>query len=324
MKRRNFIGLGLLTLTMLHGSVRAQESIYPDRPIRLVLGFPPGGSSDMVARLLAKHLTEQMKVAVVVENKTGAGGIIAAKNVERAHPDGYTLLYATSSVVLTPSLYKVPPFDPVKNFVPVSLVATAPLVMVANPAFPAKNVKEFVAYARSHPGMPYATTGTGINSHLAGAQFDRAFELNMTPVAYRGGAPALADVAAGHISMMFNVITDTLPQIEGGRVRALAVLSAQRSPLLPDVPTLAEASERQGLEVGAWHTVIGPKGIPPVIVARLEKEIAIAVKDPSFKARLEELGSESLPGDSAAAASLVKSEYEKWGKLIHELHISVE
>jgi len=324
MKRRNLIAVSLLTLTMLHGSVHAQESTYPDRPIRLVLGFPPGGSSDMVARLLAQYLTKQIKVSVVVENKTGAGGIIAAKDVERAHPDGYTLLYATSSVVLTPSLYKVPPFDPIKDFIPVSLVATAPLVMVVNPAFPAKNVKEFVAYAKNHPGMPYATTGTGINSHLAGAQFDRAFALKMTPVAYRGASPALTDVAAGHVPMMFNVITDTIQQIQGDRVRALAVLSAKRSPLLPNIPTLAEATGRQGLEVGAWHTVLAPKNTPAAIVARLEKEIDTVVRDPAFKAKLEELGSESLPGDSAAAGALLKSEYKKWGKLIRELNISVD
>jgi tripartite-type tricarboxylate transporter receptor subunit TctC len=244
--------------------------------------------------------------------------------VARSRPDGYTLLYATSSVVLTPSLYKAPPFNPVTDFSAVSLVATAPLVMVVNPSFPAKDVLEFIAYAKNHRGMPYATTGIGINSHLAGAQFDRAFGLGMTPVSYRGGAPAMTDVAGGHVGMMFNVITDTLSQIKAGRVRALAVLSAARSPSLPDVPTLAEATGRSGLEVGAWHVVLGPKGLPGGVIARLEKEIAKAVNDPSFRSQLTELGSEGLPGDSTAAASYMKAEYEKWGRLIHDLKISAE
>lgn len=324
MKRRSLLGIAMLGLCSAAGTVRADSPQYPDRPIRLVLGFPPGGSSDVVARLLAKHLTEQMKVAVVVENKPGAGASIAAMEVARSRPDGYTLLYATSSVVLTPSLHKVPPFNPITDFEAISLVATAPLVMVVNPAFPAKDVSEFIAYARSHRGMPYATTGIGINSHLAGAQFDRAFSLGMTPVSYRGGAPAMTDVAGGHVSMMFNVITDTLPQIKAGKVRALAVLSATRSPSLPDVPTLAEATSHAGLEVGAWHAILGPKGMPSDVVARLQREIGIAVNDPSFKARLADLGSESLPGDSTVAASYMKAEYEKWGKLIHNLRISAD
>jgi tripartite-type tricarboxylate transporter receptor subunit TctC len=172
--------------------------------------------------------------------------------------------------------------------------------------------------------MPYATTGIGINAHLAGAQFDRAFSLGMTPVAYRGGAPALTDVAAGHIGMMFNVITDTLSQIRAGKVRPLAVLSATRSPLLPDVPTLAEATSRAGLEVGAWHAVLGPKDVPAHVVAVLQKEIGVAVNNPAFKAQLTDLGSESLPGDSVAAAAYIKAEYEKWGRLIHDLKISVD
>jgi tripartite-type tricarboxylate transporter receptor subunit TctC len=324
MKRHTILGIAVLALCSIVGSAHADGPRFPDRPIRLVLGFPPGGSSDVVARLLAKRLTEQMNVAVIVENKPGAGASIAAMDVARSRPDGYTLLYATSSVVLTPSLYKVQPFNPIADFTPISMVATAPLVMVVNPSFPARDVREFIAYARSHRGMPYATTGIGINSHLAGEQFDMAFGLGMTPVAYRGGAPAMTDVAAGHIGMMFNVITDTLSQVKAGRVRALAVLSAQRSPLLPDVPTLAEAAGRPGLEVGAWHVVLGPKGLPTGVVARLEKEIGIAVNDPAFKSRLLELGSESLQGDSNAAASYMKVEYEKWGKLIHDLKITAE
>jgi tripartite-type tricarboxylate transporter receptor subunit TctC len=324
MKRRAILGFAVLALCPIAGTARADDARFPDRPIRLVVGFPPGGSTDVLARLLAKQLADQMHVAVIVDNKPGAGASIAAMEVARSRPDGHTLLYATSSVVLTPSLYKVPPFDPIADFVPISMVAAAPLVMVVSPSFPARDAQAFISYAKGHRGMPYATTGTGINSHLAGEQFDLAFGLGMTPVAYRGSAPAMADVAGGHVGMMFNVITDSLPQVKAGRVRALAVLSTRRSPALPGVPTLEEATARPGLEAGAWQVVLGPKGMPADIVARLEKEIAIAVNNPEFKSRLAELGSETLQGGSKAAASYMEAEYGKWGKLIHDLKLTAD
>lgn len=296
---------------------------YPSKPIRLVVGFPAGGSSDTVARMLAQKLTSQMGVSVVVDNKPGAGAMIAGLEVARAPADGYTLLYATSSIVLAPAMQKKPAFNPLKDFRPIAAVASAPLMIVVYPQFPAQTVSELIQYAKAHPGTPYAHAGVGTNVHLAAALFNKTYRLNMIGIPYRGAVPALADVVSGQVpTMIFNVVPDALGHVQAGRLRSLAILSTKRLTALPNVPTISEATGQKGLEVGAWHGVIGPVGIPDSIAQKLEREIGIAINSSDFKEKLAAMGTEPFPLDGKDFADYMKAENEKWGGLIKELGIA--
>jgi tripartite-type tricarboxylate transporter receptor subunit TctC len=303
----------------------AAADTYPSKPIRLIVAFAAGGATDVNARLLAQRLTQQLGKSVIVDNKPGAAGNIGTAEAARSAPDGYTLFYTTSAIASAPSIYKNLTFDPIRDFTPVVMIASAPLLLVANNSFEAKTVKELIDYARANPNkINYGTSGAGIVLHLAGAQLSSALNLQMQAVHYRGGAPALADVMGGQIQIMFNVIIDTMPLVQANRVRALAVTSAKRSPLLPDVPSIAEATGQEGLEIGAWHGILVPKGTPQDIVNRLNAEINIAIQHPEMRQKLLASGNEPLGGSSEQFATFIKSETVRWSKVVRDLDIRVD
>jgi len=314
---------GACVLSLAMGAATAET--YPQKPIRMVLGFAVGGAADATARLIAQGLSDRLGTSVIVENKTGASGNIAAADVARAAPDGYTLFYTTSSIASAPGLYSSLQYDPIKDFAPVSLVASAPLLFVSNPDFPPKTVQELIDHAKARPGeVLYATSGVGIVLHLAGASFADALGLDMQAVAYRGGAPAMVDVMGGQVPVMFNVIVDTKPAVDAKRLRALAITSAQRFPLMPDVPTMAEATGMEGLEIGAWHGIMVPAGTPESIIDRLNKEINHVLEDEAIRERLLAGGSEALGGSPQHFADYLQAETDRWGGVIKKLGISLE
>ena len=306
-----------LLVLVLPGPIQAQG--YPSKPVRMLLAFPPGGPTDINARLFAQKLSEQMGQQIVVDNKPGAGGNLAANEAAKAPADGYTVFYKTSAISIAPALYSNIQFDPVKDYAPVALTATVPLVLVVNPGVPAKNLQEFVAYARANPGkLNYASSGTGTITHLAGALFATQMGLQMQHVPYKGSAPAMLDVVGGQVQMMADTINTVLPFARENRVRALAIAVTRRSPQLPDVPTLEEAANLPGFEMSAWQGMVVPAATPRDIVARLNAEVNRAVQNPDLRQRLATGGSEPLGGTPEQYAAYIRSELQRWTKVVRD------
>lgn len=318
------VALALCAVAACTFAVPAASQNYPDRPVKLVVPYPPGGSADILARLLEQRLGTQLGKSVVVENKPGAGTAIGADYVARSAPDGYTILLGTvSSQAMNPALTKVG-YDPIKDFVAIAPVATIPFVLDLNPSVPAKTVKEFVAYAKAHPGeINYSSAGNGTSNHLAGALFNQTAGTNLVHVPYKGSAPALQDLVAGRVQAMFDLVTTSLPMISAGKVHAIAVTSAKRVPTLPDVPTIKEAGYPD-YEVTAWFGLFAPAGTPEAIVARLHDETARALASPEFHAHLAKLGMEPMAGSQAEFATLVKSEAAKWSGVVKAAGIKTD
>ena len=292
---------------------------YPSKPIRLLLAFPPGGPTDINARIFAQKLGESMNQQVVVDNKPGAGGNIAAAEAAKSAPDGYTIFYNTSAISIAPSLYSKLNYDVAKDFAPVALTATVPLVLVINPAIPAKSVKELVAFAKANPAkMNYGSSGSGTITHLAGALFTAQMGLTMQHIPYKGSAPALVDVAGGQTQMMIDTINTILPYVKDNRLRALAIAIQRRSAALPDVPTLEEAANLPGFEMSAWQGIVVPSGTPKDIVAKLNAEINKAVQNPDLRQRLATLGAEPLGGTSEHYAEYIRTELLRWTKVVKD------
>ena len=292
---------------------------YPSKPTRLLLAFPPGGPTDINARIFAQKLSESMNQQVVVDNKPGAGGNIAAAEAAKSAPDGYTIFYNTSAISIAPSLYSKLNYDVAKDFAPVALTATVPLVLVINPAIPAKSVKELVAFAKANPAkMNYGSSGSGTITHLAGALFTAQMGLTMQHIPYKGSAPALVDVAGGQTQMMIDTINTILPYVKDNRLRALAIAIQRRSAALPDVPTLEEAANLPGFEMSAWQGIVVPSGTPKDIVAKLNAEINKAVQTPDLRQRLATLGAEPLGGTSEQYAEYIRTELLRWTKVVKD------
>lgn len=289
---------------------------YPSRPITLVVPYPAGGSADILGRLVGQKLSTKIGQPVVVENKGGAGTAIGARAVAEAQADGYTLLMGTvSSQAINPAMAKVG-YDPVKDFTPVAPVASIPFVLVANPASPYHSVADVIAAAKVSPGtLSYASAGPGTSNHLAGEMLANAAKVKLLHVPYRGSAPALADVLANHVPLMFDLQTTSLPQIRTGKLRPLAMTSAQRSSLLPDVPTVAE-SGLPGFEVSAWFGVFAPAAVPPAIVNQLNAALMAVLKTPESEKGLREIGTDpdSRPRDEYLA--YVKGESVKYTTVV--------
>ena len=284
----------------------------------MLLAFPPGGPTDINARLFAQKLTEQTGQTFVVENRPGAGGNIAAAEAARAAPDGTTIFYNTSAITIAPALQHAP-FDPVKDFAPVALTATVPLVLAINPGVPAKNLQEFIAYARANPGkLNYASSGTGTITHLSGALFASQLGLTMQHIPYKGSAPALVDVVGGQTQMMIDTISTVLPYARDNRLRPLAVAVQRRLSVLPEVPTLEEAASLPGFEMSAWQGIVVPAATPKDIVARLNAEINRAVQNPDLRQKLALGGSEPLGGTSEHYAAYIRSELARWTKVVKD------
>jgi tripartite-type tricarboxylate transporter receptor subunit TctC len=309
--------LAVLLLILVSTSIQGQA--YPSKPVRMLLAFPPGGPTDINARLFAQKLTEQTGQPFLVENRPGAGGNIAAAEAARAAPDGATIFYNTSAITIAPALSSSVPFDPVKDFAPVALTATVPLVLAINPGVPAKNLQEFLAYAKANPGkLNYASSGSGTITHLSGALFVSQLGLKMQHIPYKGSAPALVDVVGGQTQMMIDTISTVLPYARDNRLRPLAVAVQRRLAVLPEVPTLEEAANLPGFEMSAWQGILVPAATPREIVVKLNTEINRAVQNPDLRQKLALGGSEPLGGTSEQYAAYIRSELQRWTKVVKD------
>ena len=290
---------------------------YPTKPIRIVVPFPAGGATDTLARAAAQKLTEAWGQPVVVDNRPGAGGNIGSELVAKAAPDGYTLEMGTVGThAINASLYAKMPYDHVKDFAPVILVASVPNVLVVNPAVPANSVQELIAYAKANPGkLNFASSGSGTSIHLSGELFKVMAGVQMTHIPYKGSAPALQDLIGGQVQLMFDNLPPSLPQIKGGKLRALAVTSTVRAPALPDVPTVAEAG-LPGFEASSWFGILAPAGTPPDIIAKLNAEIAKWLASPEAKERMLALGANAAGGSPEDFAKHIAAETVKWQKVV--------
>jgi tripartite-type tricarboxylate transporter receptor subunit TctC len=321
--RRTFLHL-VAGATVLPGVSRiARAQTYPSRPVHIIVGFPAGGPNDIVARLIGQWLSERLGQQFVIENRPGAGGIIAAEAVVNAPPDGYSLLMAGAPQAIGTSLYDNLNFNLVRDVAPVASIVRVPLVMEVNPAVPAKTISEFIAYANANPGkLNMASGGNGTSDHVCGELFKMMSGVNMILVPYRGAAPALIDLLGGQIQVLFDVMTSSIEYIRAGRLRALAVTTATRSRALPDIPTVGEFVP--GYEASAWYGVGVPKNTPADVVAKLNQEINLGLADPKIKARLTEMGGTALLGSPADFGRLLADETEKWAKVIKVAGIKPE
>ena len=291
---------------------------FPTKPLRFVIGLAPGGATDIMARALAQKLTESLAQPVIVDNRSGAAGSIAAALVAKSPADGYTLLFVSSSFAINPGLYRDLPFDPVRDLAPISLIAAAPFLLVVNPALPAGTVKELIALAKARPGsLNYSSGGNGSSGHLAGELFKSLAGVTLTHVPYKGAGPATVDVIAGQIQMTFASVVSALPHVKAGRLRALGVTSEKRSGALPQLPTISEAGVK-GYHVETWYGALAPAGTPAAIVGKLNTEIARAVKRPDMQERMASEGAEPIGGTPAQFATFLESEIKKWGAIIRE------
>ena len=290
---------------------------FPNRPINLVVGFPPGGINDIVARVVGQKLGEALGQPVIIENKSGAGGTIGAEFVAKARPDGYTLLLGSvSNIAMAPSQYKSLPYDPEKDFAPVALLAAAPNILVVNPAFPVHSVKDLIALARRKPGsISYASAGNGTSNHLTVELLKVLAHIDLVHIPYKGDAPAVTDVIAGQVPMMFPTLPVALPHIRSGKLRAIAVSSARRTSLAPDIPTVAESGGLPDFQVSVWVGILAPAHTPKDVVDRLSAELTKIVQLPEVKNKLASLGAEPAPQDSARFASYIATETAKWSKV---------
>jgi tripartite-type tricarboxylate transporter receptor subunit TctC len=309
----------LLAVLALPQAALAQG--YPARPVRMIVGFAPGGPTDVFARLLAQKLSENLGKQFFVENITGGTGNIATGQAAKAVPDGYTLMIAFSSHVVNPTLFERVPYDPYKDFEPVTLAVSSTTVLTVNPSVPARNVAELVALIRSGSvKYSFASGGTGAQPHLAGEQFRLSLGLDLVHVPFNGGGPAIAAVVAGHTPIGFNALTPALPQIKDGKLRALAVTSKARSQILPDVPTMTEAGYPD-IEGDSWVGVLVPTGTPKPIVTLLHGEITRIIADPEMKERLATVGFEPVMSTPEEFGSRIRIEIERWGKVIRAANI---
>jgi tripartite-type tricarboxylate transporter receptor subunit TctC len=290
---------------------------YPSKPTRMIVPYPPGGSADILARAIGAKLGEGLGHPVVIDNRPGAGTIIGTEATARSAPDGYTFMLGTvSSHAINPALNAKLPFDPVKDFTPLSLVASIPFAMIVHPSVQARSVQEFVALAKSRPGqLNYSSAGNGTSNHLAGELLKSMAGVDLVHVPYKGSAPALNDLVAGQVSLMFDLVLTAAPHIKSGAVRGLAVTGTQRSAVLPDLPTVAETG-LPGYEVSAWFGIFAPAGLPQPVAKRLNAEFVKVMQQPDLKQRLASLGADPLTSTPEEFATYLRSEIDKWAKVV--------
>ncbi len=306
--------------------VAAGESFaldYPTRPVHWVVGYPAGGTTDIIARLIGQWLSERLGQQFIIENKPGAGNNIGTQAVINAPPDGYTVLLVNPANAINATLYQKLPFNFLRDTAQVAGIMRVPNVMEVNPGVPAKTVAEFIAYAKAHPGkINWASSGNGTSVHLSGELFKIMTGVDLTHVPYRGSAPALTDLLSGTVHVMFDNMPSSLPHIKAGTLRALGVTTAQRSSVLPDVPTVSEAVP--GYEASAFFGMAVPKGTPAEIIEKLNREINAGLQDERVKARLADLGGSLIPGSSEDFARVVAQETEKWADVIRKGNVPLE
>jgi tripartite-type tricarboxylate transporter receptor subunit TctC len=319
-RRRDFLKVaGAGTLAAAAGTARAQAP-YPSRPVHMLLGFAAGGSSDIIGRLMCDWLSRRLGRPFVFDNRPGAGSNIATEIVAKEPPDGYTLLWCTSANAINATLYQNLNFDFMRDFAPVAGTFRVPNVLEVHPSVPVKTVPEFIAYAKANPGkLNFASGGIGATQHLAAELFKFKTGIDMRHVPYRGSAPALIDLLSGQVQVMFDLLPASIGYIRSGKLRALAVTTAERSAALPDLPTIGQFVP--GYEASTWNGVVAPKNTPAAIVERLNSEINAGLADPTIKARLADLGATGLPLSPADFGKLVAEEIDKWGKVIRFANI---
>lgn len=324
-RRRKALQISLLASAWPLHALAQGSSSYPTKSITLIVGFPPGGSGDFVARELAPRLSDALGKPVLVENKGGANGLLAANAAAAAAPDGHTLFIASMGLTTNPHLYSRNRLHPVKDFTSISLLVTLPNVLVVNPQIPVKNFDEFLRYARSRSKpLTSATTGQAAPGHLASELLKRAANVQFEFISYKGSGPALTDVVAGHVDMSMPTVLAAAPLVKAGRLRAIAITGARRSPLLPDVPTLAESGVKE-LETGSgWYGLFGPAGLPKAIVDRLSTEAIAAMKLPEVHRRFVENGADPVALNAAETAAFVAQDYKRWGDLVQAANIKGE
>jgi tripartite-type tricarboxylate transporter receptor subunit TctC len=311
-----------VALSLIGGLVQAQT--WPAKPISLIVPFPPGGTTDVLARSLAERLAPVLGQPVIVESKPGAGATIGADYVAKAKPDGYTLLVGAVHHTIASSIYRKLPYDFQKDFAPLTIVAMVPNVLVVNAANPAKSVAELVAQAKAaKPELSFGSNGNGTAQHLIGAQFQNMAGVTLLHAPYKGSGPLTTDLLGGQIAMSFDTITPVLPHIKVGKLRPLAVTTAKRSSALPDVPTLAE-SGLPGFDIGTWFGVLAPAGTPREITARLSEEMVKVIRSPEFRKRMDEIGAEPIGNTPEQMARQIREETEKFAKLVKQANVVIE
>jgi len=315
--------IALVLCSVFVGAAGAQDA-YPSRPLKFILPFPPGGGTDILGRLIAERLSASLGQPVVTENRGGAGGNVGAEAAAHSAPDGYTIVLVAPTIAISPSLYSKLNYDPVKDLAPVSLVATVPNVMITNPAVEAKNLQEFIALARSRPGaMNYGSGGAGTSNHLAGELFNIVTGAKLVHVPYKGVNLAMQGVLAGEIQLVFIGIPAALPHIKAGKLRALALVAPQRSPALPEVPTVAEAGLKD-FEVTTWYGIMTPAGTPRPIVSRLNAELVKIMHTPDVKERLAGMATDPRTSTPEEFAAYLKQEIAKWGDVVRKANLKAD
>jgi tripartite-type tricarboxylate transporter receptor subunit TctC len=313
----------IVALGALHAG-EAGAQTYPDRPVRLVVPYAPGGGADIHARLVAAHLATALGQQVLVENRPGAGSNLGTEHVARSAPDGYTLLVSSTATAVNQSMYRKLPFNVLKDFDSVSVLATVPLVVAVHPSVPAQTIPELVALAKSKPGvLNYASGGVGTANHLGGELFKLLAGVDIAHVAYKGGGPAINDLLAGHVQLLFGTVSSTYPLVKAGRLKGLATTGPKRSSAAPDLPTVIEAG-LPGYEVTAWYGVLAPTGTPRPILERLAREIDRIVQLPDIQTAFQKQGSEAVGGTTEVASRFLHREVETWEKVVKASNMTAE
>jgi len=315
--------LPLVAIVMLLMPIRESEAAYPDRPIRLIVGFPPGGAADILGRIAAQRLTEGVGQQVVVDNRGGAGGLIATETAARANPDGYTLLFTSIPHVINPHLYRKVTYDAIRDFVPVVQFVVVPLMMASHPALPAKSVKELIAHAGAAPGqLNYGSGGSGSSSHLAMELFKSMAGVDLVHIPYKGVGPMITDMLGGQVRLTISSAVPLSPQVRAGKLRGLAVTSPKRSPSFPDLPAIAETVP--GYEVVNWFGILAPAGTSRVIVTRLNKDFNAGLASADLRSRLASQGADVAGGTPEEFGKVIRADFAKWAKVVRESGAKVD
>ena len=325
---RTLFGLWCFVLAAFAPAALAQgqaQDAYPSKAITLVVPVPPGGAADFIARLIGQKLSDALGQPVVISNRGGAGGTIASDNVTKSAPDGYTLfLNSITTHGIGPHLYASLPYDPVKDFTPVIFVANLPLIMTINSGHQMKSVADVIAYAKANPGkLSFASSGNGGAPHLAGELLQNVAGIKMLHVPYRGSGPAVVDVGAGRVDIMFDAVPSLLPLIQAGKLRPLAAASAARNPIVPDAPTFAELGIK-GMEISLWYGLVGPGGLPQSVVQRLNTELAKILKTPEIRDSFAKQGAVPTGGSPQDYAAFMRDESARWGEVVRRNNIKIE
>jgi tripartite-type tricarboxylate transporter receptor subunit TctC len=314
----------LFVLATIAAAAAAHADTWPSKPVTLVVPFPPGGTTDVLARALAEKLTTSLGQTVIVESKPGAGATLGADFVAKSKPDGYTLLMGAVHHTIAPSVFKKVPYDLQKDFAPITTVALVPNVLTVSATNPAKSVADLVAQAKAQPGkLNYGSNGNGTAQHLIGTQFENVNAIEITHIPYKGSGPLVTDLIGGQVTMSFDTVTPVLPHIKAGKLKALAVTTAKRSTALPDVPTLAEAGVK-GIDTGTWFGLLAPVATPKEITTRLHAEVTKTLAQPEFRKRLEEIGAEPVGNTPEQMAAQIKTDTDKFAKLVKDAKVVIE